>query len=306
MCGAHSNGNSGVGLYHQHVPPSCLLNQLGATDNTASPMLGYMVDGFPVYGPRGPNGVYMKRCSEPTADKTYCLDQCGGFYDASQTIWADGFVYRYFILGPYNSQTETCDIDKYHARWVGNFKTCGYDNYLKTFYPFTPLCLRGCIPADAPQSSASAYLKSCASLTTTTPGYVSVNALPAARQALATYTKPVDSGCIANACASEGLTGVPKNVTCAKNYASIPSSNKKCFYGTSCLSSDKYDTCQLGSSCVSHPYWSQCVENTKKWEASSSCVKTLNWGCSTSKDCCNANAICGSDRMCQLPKPCNY
>lgn len=44
QCGEHSSG-SAVGAYHAHVPPSCLLNQLNATSTSASPRLGYMMDG---------------------------------------------------------------------------------------------------------------------------------------------------------------------------------------------------------------------------------------------------------------------
>ena len=31
--------------YHSHVPPPCLLNQLGATTTSISPQIGWMVDG---------------------------------------------------------------------------------------------------------------------------------------------------------------------------------------------------------------------------------------------------------------------
>ena len=44
QCGEHSSG-SAAGAYHAHVPPSCLLNQLNATSTSASPLLGYMMDG---------------------------------------------------------------------------------------------------------------------------------------------------------------------------------------------------------------------------------------------------------------------
>ena len=39
-------------------------------------MLGYILGCVPVYGLRGPNEAYMKRCTEETADKTYFLDHC--------------------------------------------------------------------------------------------------------------------------------------------------------------------------------------------------------------------------------------
>jgi len=52
------------------------LLQLGATDSTHSPQIGWAVDGFPVYGPRGFGGKMMKICSIDSS--TPCLDACGG------------------------------------------------------------------------------------------------------------------------------------------------------------------------------------------------------------------------------------
>jgi hypothetical protein len=52
QCGCHASSSSSPS-YHCHVPPSCLLNQLGQTTSAHSPQIGWMADGFPVYGPRG-------------------------------------------------------------------------------------------------------------------------------------------------------------------------------------------------------------------------------------------------------------
>lgn len=154
QCGQHSSGSS-PGAYHSHVPPSCLLNQLGASTTAPSPLLGYMVDGFPIYGPRGPNGIYMKNCGQTGADSTYCTDSCGGYFDDSQSVWADGYVYRYFVMGPYNGISDICANDLWRdGIYSGNGQTitntpyasCNYA-FAQTFYPFTPLCLRGCVPS---------------------------------------------------------------------------------------------------------------------------------------------------------------
>merc|ERR1719343_636973 len=61
-CGCHGSSNSEAS-YHCHVPPSCLLNQLGQTSSAHSPQIGWALDGFPLYGPRGPSGVMMQKCS---------------------------------------------------------------------------------------------------------------------------------------------------------------------------------------------------------------------------------------------------
>ena len=214
MCGQHSSG-SNVGAYHTHVPPACLLNQLGATATTISPRLGYAVDGFPVYGPRGPNGVYMKRCSEATADKTYCLDKCGGFYDATQKFWKDGYVYRYFILGPYNGtgSTEKCANDLWRDKSVGKFDTCSY-SFNSTFFPFTPLCLRGCVPTGTTVSNSAltAAVPACSTKTNVIQGYTSAAAVPKAMNALAVYSPP--TSCVTSACTTVGSTGYPVPNAC--------------------------------------------------------------------------------------------
>merc|ERR1712139_475878 len=71
-CGGHGNP------YHYHVPPSCLLRQLGDQGDGRSPQVGWAYDGFPIYGPKGPGGKVMKMCGKTGADATYCTDKCGG------------------------------------------------------------------------------------------------------------------------------------------------------------------------------------------------------------------------------------
>ena len=46
-CGGHSS-TSPAASYHIHIPPSCLLSQLGQAESTASPQIGWAMDGFPV------------------------------------------------------------------------------------------------------------------------------------------------------------------------------------------------------------------------------------------------------------------
>jgi hypothetical protein len=57
QCGCHASTSSSPS-YHCHVPPSCLLNQLGQTATAHSPQIGWMADGFPVYGPRGTAALF--------------------------------------------------------------------------------------------------------------------------------------------------------------------------------------------------------------------------------------------------------
>merc|ERR1712232_788592 len=100
--GCHGSPFTTGGTYHCHVPPSCLLRQLGQSDSTHSPQIGWAFDGFPLYGPRGPNGIMMQTCTVTGGmyGTDVCTDDCGGYYSDDGTI--DNFVYRYYILGDYN------------------------------------------------------------------------------------------------------------------------------------------------------------------------------------------------------------
>lgn len=50
-CGGHPQVN---GEYHYHEISPCLLK--GESTTSASPLVGYALDGYPIYGPRGPGG----------------------------------------------------------------------------------------------------------------------------------------------------------------------------------------------------------------------------------------------------------
>ena len=77
------------------MPPVCLLRQLGATEGAPSPQVGWALDGFPVYGPLGPNGVVMKTCTVTggTSGVDTCTDECAGYYGDTD----DGYMYRYYV-----------------------------------------------------------------------------------------------------------------------------------------------------------------------------------------------------------------
>jgi hypothetical protein len=53
------------------------------------------MDGFPVYGPRGPQGILMAPCGSSSADPLFCLDRCNGYYGLLSAD--DGFMYRYYM-----------------------------------------------------------------------------------------------------------------------------------------------------------------------------------------------------------------
>ena len=143
QCGGHSSSDTEPS-YHYHVPPVCLLRQLGATEGAPSPQVGWMLDGFPIYGPLGPGGTAMKTCTVTggTFGVDDCTDDCGGYYGDT----GDGFMYRYYFLGEYNDGTCcTAPIDP-------------QDGGGADYYPFTPACMSGCCPSGA---SCSFGLPAC-------------------------------------------------------------------------------------------------------------------------------------------------
>ena len=73
QCGGHASSSTEPS-YHYHGPPPCLLRQLGQADASHSPQVGWALDGFPTYGPRGPSGVMMQTCT--VTGGTYGVDVC--------------------------------------------------------------------------------------------------------------------------------------------------------------------------------------------------------------------------------------
>jgi hypothetical protein len=101
-CGGYADPQSG--FYHYSVPPACLLAQqrelYGSTAH--SPQLGWSLDGFPIYGSRGPDGITMQRCDSagflPGTNSRVCLDACYGY--EADLLQVDVFRYRYYMMGP--------------------------------------------------------------------------------------------------------------------------------------------------------------------------------------------------------------
>jgi len=69
-CSGHSES---TGMYHYHFPPSCLLAQIGDLSDGHSPQIGWALDGFPIYGPKGPGGIDMKYGTAASLQPTKAL-----------------------------------------------------------------------------------------------------------------------------------------------------------------------------------------------------------------------------------------
>jgi len=131
FCGGHARclSFSCDGDYHYHFPASCLETQIGALSDGHSPQVGWSLDGFPIYGSYGPEGVYMTHTDQGcTGD--YCLDECSGLEMELPDV--DEFKYRYYMNGPL-SDLETLPTTPMPAT---------------SDYPFTLTCYRGCTYED--------------------------------------------------------------------------------------------------------------------------------------------------------------
>lgn len=69
------------------------------------------------------------------------------------------------------------------------------------------------------------------------------------------------------------------------------------------------NSCMPGTYCHEEVWWSQCRERPYD-NAEEGCYATVNgpnsgprWGCLEDSDCCNPDATCGTDRLCNLPCP---
>jgi hypothetical protein len=165
-CGCHSSSTSQAG-YHCHISPSCLLHQLCQTTTSNSPQIGWAPDGFPIYGPRGPTGTLIKLCSESTnTDTTYCLDDCSGL--AMELPDLDDFTYRYYFTGEdyLDGSYSSNPLDASNSNGITPLSTAPY-------YPFTPVCYKGCCPSGATCSGSNANIPSCSNSATagTTSSY---------------------------------------------------------------------------------------------------------------------------------------
>jgi hypothetical protein len=92
-----------LGRYHYHQYPACFKSPFRDKEGEHSPLIGYMFDGYAVYGPLGEGG------KEP-AD----LDECNGHTDAS-----GGRGYHYhvtkkkpYIVGGYRGEVSPEAFDR--------------------------------------------------------------------------------------------------------------------------------------------------------------------------------------------------
>jgi YHYH protein len=96
-CNGHPlAANVGGGNYHYHGVPYCITDAIDAGDEH-SHILGFLLDGFPVYGPQDDNGVAVDRAD---------LDECNGEFGPTPEF-PDG-IYHYHIMEDQSPYTPDC------------------------------------------------------------------------------------------------------------------------------------------------------------------------------------------------------
>ena len=138
------------GNYRYSVPPSCLIEQLNHEDVniTHSPQIGWALDGFPIYGPKGIDGMTMVPCSGNSSAN--CLDECNGYLGSIPDI--DNFKYRYYV----NSEVGNGECSTYILNGVSSGKSGVCDresnaccvNRIPSSSPFIIGCFKGCLLSD--------------------------------------------------------------------------------------------------------------------------------------------------------------
>jgi hypothetical protein len=90
-----------MGRYHYHKYPACIKSPFVDPKGKHSPLLGYMFDGFALYGPNGSDG-------EPPTD----LDACNGHDDPDRGYHYHVTVRFPYLIGSYRGTPEPSNIDR--------------------------------------------------------------------------------------------------------------------------------------------------------------------------------------------------
>jgi hypothetical protein len=143
-----------LGVYSYRIPPVCLLKQLGAKAGEHSPQIGWALDGFPIYGGHGPNGVAMRPCiavssnvvsgsSSSGSSGSVCLDECNGYAGALPGV--DEFIYRYYIIGEEASGECAHSVGNTDAQHLHCDNDCCVSRIPSSAYaPYSIGCFKGC------------------------------------------------------------------------------------------------------------------------------------------------------------------
>ncbi len=130
-----------TGAYHYHLLPSDLLDDLGLSDQSHSPLVGWAADGFPIYALYGfgdpedagsaitemSSGYRLRAGNRPSGN-----DQPGGYFDGT-------FIADYEFVGGSGS------LDECNGRVTvtPEFPGGTYAYFLTQQWPVVPRCYRG-------------------------------------------------------------------------------------------------------------------------------------------------------------------
>lgn len=115
-----------MGVYHNHVNPKCLYDTTNSSKH--SPIIGFMFDGYPLYGPFGYSSAKKSKSSIKRLLPSYKLRT---YSNNQRTTLSDGTVLSPKSYGPdinltyplgyfiqdYEYVSGSGDLDKYNGRF---------------------------------------------------------------------------------------------------------------------------------------------------------------------------------------------
>ncbi len=90
-----------MGRYHYHKFPVCVKSPFKESADGHSPLVGYMFDGFALYGPKGAD-------RKPPTD----LDECNGHEDAARGYHYHASATYPYLIGAYRGTPDARNIDR--------------------------------------------------------------------------------------------------------------------------------------------------------------------------------------------------
>ncbi len=100
-CGGHSDGTS---TYHYHYLAQCVLDQLDPDTGGHSALMGYIMDGFGIFGPRGEDGEVLSSADlDECHGHTHNIEWDGEYRELYHYHWTFDFPYN---VGCYNNEPQ--------------------------------------------------------------------------------------------------------------------------------------------------------------------------------------------------------
>ncbi len=101
-CGGHADGTS---TYHYHYLSQCVLDELDPDNGGHSNLMGYIMDGFGIFGPRGEDGEVLTSADlDQCHGHTHEIEWDGEYREMYHYHWTFDFPYN---VGCFNNEPQT-------------------------------------------------------------------------------------------------------------------------------------------------------------------------------------------------------